>query len=127
METAKDTSVTELKKQIELAISQYRMTFGNEEELQVELAEIFTQAGIVFEREFKLSPADRPDFWIEPFAIEVKVSGSFDSHLRQVQRYNRHEEVSGTILIGTKPWANRMPETLAGKPSAYINIGRNRL
>lgn len=117
--------MTNLVQQIKSACAKYRMTFGSELELQDQLAEIFTIAGIAFEREYKLSAADRPDFFIAPFAIEVKVGGSLNSHLRQLQRYNLHGKVAGTIFISTKPFF--LPETLAGKPVEIINVGGNRL
>lgn len=117
--------MNELIKQISGALAGYRLTFGDEVTLQNQLSTIFSTAGLVFVREFKLSPGERPDFWLEPWAVEVKVGGSLDAHLRQLQRYNKHPLVAGTILIGTKPF--RLPESLAGKPVGFINVGGNRL
>lgn len=119
--------MTELLTQLAGEFAKYRMTFGSELELQNQIAEVLTRAGIVHEREYVLSPEDRPDFFVQPFALEVKVGGSINSHLRQMQRYNRHPTVLGTILICTKPFGQMMPKTLAGKPIATINVGGNRL
>jgi len=119
--------MTELLSQLKTEFSKYRMTFGSELELQNQIAEILTRAGIAHQREHVLSPEDRPDFLVQTIALEVKVGGSINSHLRQMQRYNRHATVAGTILICTKPFGQMMPETLAGKPIASINVGGNRL
>lgn len=119
--------MNELIERIKSAIAKYRLTFGNELDLQNQLVEIFHAHAITFEREFVLSPQDRPDFYIKPFAVEVKVGGSIESHLRQLQRYNSHPAVSGTILICTKPFQFMMPETLSKKPVAAINVGGKRL
>ena len=117
----------QLKEKIEFELAKYRLTFSNEFELQNLLADIFKQANIEYEREFQLTKKDRPDFLILPdgYAVEVKVGGSIDSHLRQMKRYNNHAAVLGTILIGTRPYS--MPDTLSGKPVALINVGGNRL
>jgi hypothetical protein len=117
----------ELTQKIAVAIAGYRLTFSNELELQNLLCDIFERAGIAFQREFQLSPEDRPDFYIKPFAIEVKVGGSIINHLRQMKRYNSHDCVEGTILIGTKPFAAMIPPLLSGKPIACINVGGLRL
>lgn len=116
-----------LVQQIKKALPKYRLTFGSELDLQDQLAELFSIEGIAFKREMKLSERDRPDFMTQPgaIAIEVKVAGSIESHLRQLKRYNDNDLVNGTILIGTKPF--RVPETLSGKPVAAINVGGNRL
>ena len=115
----------ELVEKLKTAIGKYRFTFGTELQMQDQLAEVFTTAGIYFEREFKLSAADRPDFFISQFAVETKLGGSLNEHLRQMKRYNSHEKVLGTILISTRPF--ELPETLSDKPVAGINLGGNRL
>ena len=117
---------------IESALAKYRLTFGDELTLQNQIEEIFEKEGIEFEREVVLDKASRLDFAI-PFApgdwhvwaLEIKIGGSVDSHLRQLKRYNGHPDVVGTILIGTRPFA--LPETLGGKPVGMINIGGRRL
>lgn len=143
--------MNDLLAKLTVEFAKYRMTFGNELELQNQIAEILTSAGIEFVREYILCKEDRPDFFIADcrlpivdlgkqdrlkaelqtagsgFAIEVKVGGSINAHLRQMQRYNRHPTVQGTILICTKPFGRMMPETLADKPVAAINVGGNRL
>lgn len=118
-------NMKELISKITAQLGKYRLTFGDEFELQQQLSVILSAAGIDFVREFKLSAHDRLDFWVEPFVIEVKVGGSVDGHLRQIKRYNSQPMVAGTILIGTKPFD--LPATLSGKPVALINVGRNRL
>lgn len=121
-----------LIERIETAMAKYRLTFGDELTLQNQIAEIFQKEGIEFDREVILEKASRLDFAI-PFApgdwhvwaVEVKIAGSVETHLRQMKRYNGHPDVVGTILIGTRPFV--LPETLGGKPVGLINIGNKRL
>lgn len=115
----------DLVSQLRAALAKYRLTFGDEIGLQNQLDSIFKAEGIEVEREFILSPEDRPDFFTAGYAIEVKVGGSIESHMRQVKRYNNHAAISGSILICTRPYC--VPETISGKPFACINVGRNRL
>jgi hypothetical protein len=55
----------ELVARIESAVAKYRLTFGNEAELQGQLSEVLAYEGIVFEREFVVSAGERPDFWVQ--------------------------------------------------------------
>lgn len=138
--------LAELVQRIEAAVAKYRLTFADEKQLQDQLATIFAGAGMVVEREFILSKGERLDFFIcgkrsigegaaipsaagtsarPGFALEVKVGGAVEGHLRQMKRYNEHPQVLGTILIATRKYD--LPESLAGKPVAGINVGGNRL
>jgi hypothetical protein len=110
---------------IRAALAKYRLTFADEKQLQDQLAKIFLAEGLHFNREVSISPKDRLDFLIQEIAIEVKVGGSEESHLRQMKRYNDHPMVAGTLLISTRKY--NLPETLSGKPVAGISIGGNRL
>ncbi len=114
---------------IRSAISEYHLTFREEVELQNHLQVVFTAAHLNFEREFWLSEKDRVDFYIncEPFriALEVKVGGGINAHLRQLKRYSLCPEVDAIILVATKPFS--VPETLSGIPCYCINIAPLRL
>jgi len=81
--------------------------------------------GLSYSREHRLSNSDIPDFFVDGVAIEVKVRGSLDVHLRQLKRYAEYEAVTGTILI--MPKGTGMPDTISGKPAALITLWRNRL
>ena len=122
-------------------ITPAKFTFATEKELQDQLEQLFhgsrdiddpmfggPQRELVFSREMKLPGAGQPDFsiyWQGKIAVEVKISGSVETHLVQLKRYAHHAEVFGVILICNKPWT--VPETLDGKPCALISIGNNRL
>ena len=118
--------MNEVFKKIRAALLKYRLTFSHERQLQEQLAVIFGRERIWFKREWRLSLGDRPDFRLRgEVAVEVKVGGSIEAHLRQLKRYNDFPAVTGTIFIATKPFS--VPATLSGKPVMLINVGGNRL
>lgn len=87
------------------------------------MEKVFREAGLLFRREERLSDADIADFWFHGvgIAVEVKVKGSLESHLRQMRRYASHATVAGVLLVATRPF--QLPETLCGKPVACLNFG----
>lgn len=118
--------IEELKSKILL----YHFVFDNEKSLQEQLASVFSEAGIPFLREFPLTPKDRPDFAISDtypglVAVEVKIDGAPNAHLRQLKRYANHPRVQAVVLI--KPRPTPMPETLSGKPCHLISLWKQLL
>lgn len=85
-----------------------------------------------FSRERRLGAEDRLDFFCSDappdyfvggapgFAIEVKLEGGLEKHLRQIKRYARSDIVLGVVLIAMRP--HEMPETLNGKPVVCLNF-----
>ncbi len=78
---------------------------------------------VAFEREHRLSASDRPDFFIDGVAIEVKVVGSVPVVTRQLQRYARHESVSDVLLVTAKRAHMQCEGSLQGKPVKVVVIG----
>lgn len=103
----------------------YRFTFNDEAGLQDQLEEFFRAELYTFEREKALGPRDRPDFLVQVpragvAAIEVKVQGSIDGHLRQMKRYCAHDSICCVVLVCVKPW--EIPDRILGKPSYRIGL-----
>lgn len=105
---------------LERLIPQYRFSFRNERIFQDEFSMMLRSEGIPFQREFSLSPGERPDFMIDSVAVDLKVGGSINSHLRQLKRYADHESVSAIALVATRPFS--VPATLSNKPCACFCI-----
>ncbi|HEX3800269.1 MAG TPA: hypothetical protein VH413_16355 [Verrucomicrobiae bacterium] len=111
-------------------ISQYKFSFQTEMQLQEEIAKMLTREGVPFLREFRLSDADRPDFVVSLVyprlvALEVKIAGGVNGHLRQLRRYAESERIAGTFLLCPKPYP--LPETLSGKPCACLPLWTSML
>lgn len=104
-------------------LSQYKFIVTSEAKLQAGLAQAL-EGFCEFQREFVLSPSDRPDFWLpdEGIAIEVKIKGSPASINLQLLRYARHEVVKAVLLIASDPSLLRAPAELAGKPVATLRV-----
>lgn len=120
-----NTEFQEIFLKMRTVLGKYRLTFRHESELQEQIADILGREQIGFVREFKLSKLDRLDFLLGRVALEVKILGSINEHLRQIKRYNAHPEIDGTILLATRPFP--VPDTLSGKPVRCINLAGNRL
>ena len=82
--------------------------------------------GHPFEREFRLTDRDRPDFvvgLVPLVAVEVKVKGSLADLTRQLFRYAEHDEVSGILVVTTRSTHRELPTTILGRPVAVCYIG----
>ena len=86
-------------------------------EMQTAILAALTAAGVEFSREYELSKADRPDFFIEESGtvIECKVKGSMAAATTQLDRYAQHDVVKRLILVTTRMQHARVPEELQGK------------
>src|SRR3990167_3632969 len=81
-------------------LRQYRYRAMNEEELQRGIGQVLSEAGLWFERERRLGPRDRPDFFLAGgLVIEVKISGRRTTVAEQLLRYAGHEEVRSILLV----------------------------
>lgn len=113
----------DLHQQLEELLSAHRFSYNTELELQNQLAEVFGKASHDFSREHRFAESkQRVDFMFPSFgtAVEVKIDGGFNAHLRQCQGYAKHEEVAGVILIC--PHAFSIPASLGGKPFFVIQM-----
>jgi len=99
-----------------------RFRLNTERQAQDGIETELTLAGIVFERECRLSAADVVDFLVDGIALEVKISGGTLEIYRQLERYAAHDRVQSIILASNV--ATTMPELIKGKPTHFVNLGR---
>ncbi len=98
-----------------------RLPLNDEKRLQAAIEEEFQRRGVVFEREARLSAADRPDFIVQGrIVLEVKIKGQRRSIYKQVERYAQHDDVDELLLITNVPMG--MPNFINGKPVLVHNL-----
>lgn len=106
-------------------ISKYRFSLETEDALKLQMAEVLTQSGIPFEKEYKLDEKNKLDFFIYEHAVEVKIKGSAKSIYRQCVRYCEFAQVKGLFLVTNKSLG--FPESINGKPCYVLNLGKSWL
>lgn len=99
-----------------------RFRLNSERQVQDGIAAELERAGVAFERECRLSPADIVDFFVHGVALEVKTQGSTLDIYRQLERYSTHERVRALVLASSI--ATTVPEQIGGKPAHFVNLGR---
>lgn len=107
---------------ISSALTQKRLPFTTEVELQDAVEQALRDAGISFLREHRRDGMNRFDFVVSGVVIEVKVSGSARNTYRQVKRYCLLPEVLGVVVVTGKTIG--MPEVVEGKPVAVHSVGK---
>lgn len=105
-------------------IQRHRYRATCEADLQKAIEHVLTVSGIPFEREVQMTPQDRADFLVFGIVVELKVDGSAPSVTRQLQRYAKHDRVTGVLLVTTRSRHCCMPDTLMGKPVSTVFVGR---
>lgn len=103
-------------------LAKLRLPLSNEKRLQAAIAEEFDAAGIVYEREARLSAKDIPDFMIGAIATEIKIKGSKREIFHQVERYAQHDRVKELILVSNV--AMGFPPEINGKPVYFHNLAK---
>jgi hypothetical protein len=99
-----------------------RFRLNTEKQVQDGIEAELSSSGIVFERECRLSAADVVDFMIGSIALEVKVKGNTLEIFRQLERYAKHDRVTAIVLASN--YAMVLPDTIEGKPTLFVNLGR---
>lgn len=102
-----------------------RFSVVSECELQIAVAKVLGSHQVEFEREFRLSGRDRPDFLLSSgLVLELKTKGSGESVARQMSRYAEYPRVTSVALLTTRrshmTW---VPQKLKEKP-AYVVLLR---
>jgi hypothetical protein len=106
-------------------LRRFRMRVSSEAALQMSIEEALVGGGIPFEREVRLSAADRIDFMVGSIGIEAKCRYPKRSIFRQLERYAARAEITALILItGT---AMGLPAEIGGKPVFIVSTGRASL
>ena len=103
------------------ALTGKRFQLDTEVELQLQIATIFTEAGLLFQREHRLDAKNRPDFFIDGLAIEIKIKGGAQAIYRQCMRYCDFKEVTGLLLVTNRSMG--FPPSLNGKPTYFFKLG----
>lgn len=103
-------------------LSKGRFNVTNEKETQAQIALALKAAGFTFSQEYRLDPANIPDFFIEGIAIEVKIKGNSKKIYKQVERYSLFSEVKVLILVTNRSMG--FPQEVNGKPVYLVNLGK---
>jgi len=106
--------------EIAVVMQQLRLPVHDEKSAQQQLADHFDAKGISYQREVRLSPRDIVDFVVDGIAIELKVKGSRSAALRQVERYAKHSEVTGVVLLTNRSCL--IPSVINGKPACAVSM-----
>lgn len=98
-------------------LRQHRSALVREDALQETIAKALDGAGLRYQKELRLGPGERLDFFLtdEGVALEVKRSRAGQEEWRQVGRYLAHDQVKAAIIIAPRVEPLGAP-TLAGKP-----------
>ena len=112
----------------DLAISLREWSFrslANEAGLHLEIGHVLTSIKCKYSREHVLGAQSRIDFYLpeHKIGIEVKVAGSVNQVMRQIHRYNGHDQIDGVILITSRSRHTSIPMDLSGKPVRVVFIG----
>lgn len=108
------------------ALRRARLPLGNEAALQEAIGRALERAGVAFEREARISAADRIDFLATGgIGIEAKARYPRRAIYRQLERYAQQDAIASLILVtGT---AIGLPAQINGKPIYHVSIGRASL
>ncbi len=88
-----------------------------ERDLQDGIEHVLGGSGFRVEREFRLSPRDRPDFMIEGcVAVEVKMRASGSAVLSQLARYAADRRVKAIVV------ATPRLSSLSGMPAEILGV-----
>jgi hypothetical protein len=102
-------------------IQSNRFPLNDEKRTQVEIGNVLTAANVEFEREFRLSAKDIPDFLVAGgVAVEAKIKGQRRAIFRQLERYTEHECVQGIVLVTSV--SMHLPPTINGKPACVASL-----
>ncbi len=102
----------------------FRFRAIHEFELQALIEKALKQTTVRFEREARLSSADRIDFLVHGatrIGIEVKVDGSVQAVTRQLHRYAQLDTIQELVLFTTRSKHRGIPRSFAGKPIHVIH------
>ncbi|WP_431976027.1 hypothetical protein [Micromonospora haikouensis] len=96
----------------------HRYRYVNELELHDCLDEVLRAAGVVADREVRLTARERIDFLLPSgLGVEVKVAGSPGAVHRQMARYAAQPSIRALLLVTTRPThLQGLPAGIGGVP-----------
>lgn len=99
------STVPKLALDIVKALVNSRFHFNDEAQLHAGLEQVLKSLNVGYRHEHVAGPGERFDFLCaQGVVIEVKVRGSYAEALRQVERYQRRDDVSHVLLVTSKFW-----------------------
>src|SRR5271166_5168093 len=105
--------------------SSHQFSLNTEEDLKIQMKKVLDDNKIEFVKEYVLDKKNRPDFFIEGIAVEVKIKGAAKAIYRQCERYCGFEEVKSLILVTNRSMG--FPETINEKPCYVVSLGKGWL
>lgn len=103
-------------------LSHGRFNLSTEASLKVDMKKVLDEAGLSYQPEFVLDKENRPDFFGEGIALEVKIKGTPKSIFKQCARYCNFDQVKTLILVTNKSMG--FPKTINGKDCYVVNLGK---
>lgn len=102
-----------------------RSSVMREERIHDGIATGLSELGVEFEREYRLTPKSRLDFFLPETgtAVEVKRGNAKYDSLRQVGRYLEHLKITGCLMIAMRI-DRRIPPVFQKKPIAKLELWR---
>lgn len=119
------------------AIGNLRIDVSDERTLQNAVYSRLQRDGLLFRREYALSPFDRIDFLVllrqkdrrirqehagnndvRGIGVEVKVDGTCPQLTRQVHRYLEYDALEGLVVVTNRARLTNLPKELRHKPVA---------
>ncbi|WP_252109094.1 MULTISPECIES: hypothetical protein [unclassified Halomonas] len=102
-----------------------RLNSATEKQAQADLEQALAETGWIFQREWRLSDRDIPDFVVRVnetvIVIELKTRAQRKRIYRQLERYAQHNQVDAVVLLtGT---AMQLPSEISGKPARVASMG----
>lgn len=100
----------------------HRSLLMHETRLHDVIAAALTDAGIFYDQEYRLSAADRADFYIpaQSIVIEIKKGNAGLSDLPQIGRYLKHDCVHSVLVIAMR--ITELPDQFQGKPVEHLAL-----
>lgn len=105
----------------ELRAHGYR--FACEKDLQSGVETVLKRRRWTYAREHQLTSRDRPDFFLNSIALELKIKGSLTEVTRQLHRYAQHPSVEAIILMTSRSRHRGVPRVLNEKPVHVVYLG----
>jgi len=105
---------------IEARLRAHTYRVASECDLQDAVAAVLAEIGPV--REW-IHGRDRPDFFLDGVAIEVKIDGSLSALTRQCHRYAQIGEVAAILVVTNRHRLAQLPEEMNGKPVRVVMVG----
>lgn len=124
-----DNTVIEQMSEIIIQLKKQRFSALQEKQTQNEVESFLGSSGYTFDREKRLSNRDIPDFFIKTMhgniVLEVKTRCPKKAIFRQLERYAKHDDVHGLILLSGTSMG--LPSDITGKPCAIVSLGEGWL